>query len=171
MASAEATASVRPAAATGDHFYFLSLALTVENVGKVLARAPYLTVGPESFFTEVMGGAIVRKTVSGRKGFYGTLDDVVHVDDETSLAFGPIGLRLRGLGPQDFAKWFVLNALEKRDSDAFLVNIGKPSSSREAVLPVEDVTFGAANALPKVERIAVTKLDVLTQFAAANGWT
>lgn len=137
-------------ATTGDRFYWLRLHLALENTGQSIALSPYLAAPLTSGFRNVEG-VNTRRSLGHNKIFFTTPETMIHLADEFSIAFMPLGFRLRNTIPDLKTALASLRAT-KNGADFSLNDGSSPTQAPPLVLPNEVVHFGAANA----QRTSVT---------------
>jgi hypothetical protein len=89
---------LRGSSYTGDLRFNLSLVLTLRNVGRVPAVAPYIRIMKSGWRPTNIDHLGIRFSASGSYGIYGTRDVLVHVDDDITMAEIPTGLDFRRTG-------------------------------------------------------------------------
>ncbi|NPV19947.1 AlbA family DNA-binding domain-containing protein [Bradyrhizobium aeschynomenes] len=159
---------VIPSASTGDHYFWMELAVTLQNNGNVVARAPYVTITPNSVFNVPNAASVSRRlTKKGRVGYYTLSDVLLHIDDELTFGTMKFGLRLHNVKANDRAAAIDEIKRSRNESLFSLNDAATPSSSNPPRLPNEVITFGAANAAPREARLSLTSWDLFDLAATA----
>jgi hypothetical protein len=158
-----------PGASTGDHYFWYTLAISLQNVGTVLARAPYVTTERGSKFTNAQEGIHDRRTKNGKTGFYSPPDSILHLDDEMLFAAMKFGVRLLhtdGLTREALIR----RVLNNRDENLFELNRGDgPHYVGAPDLPNETIRYGAANSLPQEKKVRLSKWHIFELVAKSFG--
>jgi hypothetical protein len=160
--------NIRTGPSSGDLRFGLSLVLTLKNVGRVPARAPYIRISEGGWHNAASVEGLSRRTsADGSFGIYASRDVLVHLDDEIALAEHPTGLDFRLTGqyhlPHAVAaikqgqQWQHFRMLPWSD----MPSEGYTSNDR----PINvNGFFGAENAAVKPFRFAVDKISLLEMF-------
>ncbi|WP_315701877.1 MULTISPECIES: ATP-binding protein [unclassified Bradyrhizobium] len=168
-ASLENGLVVQAGASTGDHYFWLDLAITLQNNGNVVARAPYVTISSNSAFIQTADSVISRRnTKKARVGFYTSSDMLLHIDDELAFAKMRFGLRLLNVKSNDRAAAIGEIRASRNESLFSLNDAQSPSSASRPRLPQDEtVIYGSANAAPRSARLSLTSWELFDLAATA----
>lgn len=154
----------RPLLNTGDLKYAFTLTLTLENVGRVPVKSPYIRVEKAAGWSsspEVQP----RQAANGTSGFDPSPGTIIHIQDELGLAYVETGLDFRWTG-----RHYLEDAIDvvKRDSKSVVMVPYRDMVTKEGRMDDQPVRvsgfYGAENVPMKTFEFSVDKAALLAMF-------
>ncbi|WP_396604504.1 helix-turn-helix domain-containing protein [Bradyrhizobium sp. YCK136] len=154
---------------TSDLMFGLNLALTLQNVGRVPVKSPYIRIAEAAGWRPSSPGVQPRRAAHGTSGFYPPPGEIVHVHDELGLSYRETGLDFR---------WTDRHRLEeaievvKRDRRGVIMRPFREMTTQEGKGDDQPVQvngfYGAENVAMKTFDFAVDKNALLEMFCKAK---
>jgi hypothetical protein len=152
-------------ASTANLTFALNLTLTLQNVGRVPVRAPYIRIAEAAGWRPSSHTVQPRPGAHGTSGFYPSPDEIIHVHDEFGLAYRETGLDFRRTGQYQLDA--AIEAV-KQDMRTAIMTPFKQMESLDvaAVDRIVHVTgfYGAENVAMKTFDLTVDKWALLEMF-------
>lgn len=152
-------------ASTGDLKFAVNLALTLENVGRVPVKSPYIRIAKAAGWRASSPDVQPRQAANGTSGFYPTPGTIIHVHDELGLAYMEAGLDFSGTGRSHLED--AIDVVKRDNSGAVMAPFREMMTleGRLADQPVQVSGFyGAENVPMKAFELSVDKAALLAMF-------